>query len=90
MNRLWILSALLAGAFAAGNAQAACTCQCVNGAVRAVCGYASDPEPVCTPRFCPMPRVLPETPPPPGPRKCEVREILNDRTGKYEKREVCT
>ncbi len=91
VKRLWVLLALLVGAPPIGTAEAACTCQCINGEVRAVCAYASEPEPVCPPRFCAMPRVVPEVPPPPsaGPRKCVVKEILNDRTGKFEKREMC-
>ena len=92
MKRLWVLLVLLACPLATGTAEAACSCQCINGEVRAVCQYSFDPEPVCPPRFCAMPRVVPEVPPPPsaGPRKCVVKEILNDRTGKFEKREVCT
>ncbi|HEY6241398.1 MAG TPA: hypothetical protein VIW78_11240 [Burkholderiales bacterium] len=90
MNGLWTLLLFFAVALSTWNAQAACTCQCVNGAPRAVCNWANEPEPVCPPRFCPMPRVVPEAPPPPGPRNCKVTEVLNDRTGKYEKREICS
>ena len=92
LRRLWVLTALLAGTIAIGNVHAACTCQCVNGQASAVCDYASEPVPVCPSRFCPMPRVVPEAPLPPsaGRRTCVVKEILNDRTGKFEKREVCS
>jgi hypothetical protein len=92
VKRLWVLLALLGGVSAIGNAEATCTCLCMNGEVHAVCTTTTEPEPVCPPRFCPMPRVVPEAPQPPspGPRNCVVKEILNDRTGKFEKREVCS
>ncbi len=92
MKRLWVSLALLAGILAIGSAEAVCTCHCVNGEAKAFCTYATEIEPVCPPRFCPMPAVVPEAPQPPtpGPRNCVVREILNDRTGKFEKREVCS
>jgi hypothetical protein len=92
VKRLWVLLALLAGALAIGKAEAVCTCLCMNGEARAVCTTTTEPEPVCPPRFCPMPLVVPEAPQPPsaGPRNCVIKEILNDRTGKFEKREVCS
>ena len=91
MKKLLVLVAL-AGAIAIGKAEAACTCLCMNGEARAVCTTTTEPEPVCPPRFCPMPLVIPEAPrpPSPGPRTCVIKEILNDRTGKFEKREVCS
>jgi len=46
-----------------------------------------DPNPSALPRFCAMPRVVPEVPPPPsaGARKCVVKRDTQRPHGKIRK-----
>jgi hypothetical protein len=81
--------------FASGAASASCECVCVSGEVKAMCQSSIDVQPVCAPRVCPItpPSVEPISPPrvpPIGTSRCAQKQIYNDRTGKYEWKEVCS
>jgi hypothetical protein len=76
------------------SANAGCRCVCMNGRVEAVCTNALDLKPICPPRVCqnPPPSIAPlEKPrlPPIGTSKCVQKQIFNERTRRYEWREVC-
>lgn len=79
---------------AALNANASCTCECVNGQVQAVCDNAMDLQPICSAQMCPMttpslrPMQMP-TLPPLGTSQCRQEQVYNSMTGAYEWRELC-
>jgi hypothetical protein len=76
------------------SANAECRCVCMNGSVDVVCTSTFDLKPICPPRVCPNtpPSLTPlEKPrlPPIGTSKCVQKQIFNERTRRYEWREVC-
>jgi hypothetical protein len=79
----------------ASTSQAACECACVNGQTKAICQWATETPPVCAPRVCQLappavPSVFAPTVPPIGARNCTQKQVLNERTHRYEWREVCS
>lgn len=95
MRRLIGATAILACSITlADDAAAACVCRCVNGEVQALCSSAIDIQPICAPQICPItpPSIAPiQQPrvPPIGTTNCRQAQVLNQRTGQYEWREVC-
>ena len=90
----FFLSVLVFLSFILNQAQAGCSCQCVNGQVRALCSSAIDIKPICSPRVCPItpPSVKPiDTPsiPPIGTKVCTNMQVYNDVTFQYEWKKVC-
>lgn len=83
---------ILFGLFSLANA--ACSCECVNGQVQAICDNAMDMQPICPPRLCPMttpdlaPLQMPSLPPL-GTSKCQQEQVYNSMTGRYEYKEIC-
>ena len=76
----------------APQAQAACTCQCVNGTLRPLCSSPMDLQPTNCMGFCPMtapslPSVTP-TVPPLGTGVCEQARVC-DRSGNCRSQRVC-
>jgi hypothetical protein len=75
-------------------ATAACTCQCVNGQVEAICQSAIDLKPLCSPTLCPLvpPALRPiESPtlPPLGTTQCHNQQVWNPSQGRYEWVRLC-
>lgn len=94
MKALSIFALAVLAVLATLEANASCRCVCMNGEVRAVCSSTLDVEPVCSPRVCPIvpPSVEPiQRPrvPPVGTSNCVQRQIYNERTRRYEWKEVC-
>jgi hypothetical protein len=90
---VYVLTLILT-AFAVSPTQAACSCQCVNGEMQALCSSQYDIEPICPPRVCAItpPSVAPiQRPvvPPLGTSGCYQAQVQNQYTGRYEWREVC-
>jgi len=89
---LFVISVMII--LAASFAGADCKCLCINGEVQAVCSSSLDLQPLCPPRICPLtppsiePLKLPSLPPL-GTSKCVQQQVYNERTGRYEWREVC-
>ena len=76
----------------APQAQAACTCQCVNGSLQPLCSSPMDLQPTNCMGFCPMtapslPSVTP-TMPPLGTGVCEQARVC-DRSGNCRSQRVC-
>jgi hypothetical protein len=91
MKKALITLALLA---AAGGANAACVCRCVNGEVRPLCTGSLDIPPICAPTICPIvpPSITPiQTPqiPPIGTSSCRQVQVLDPYTGQYRWQTVC-
>jgi hypothetical protein len=87
---LFALALLLIGGSAA---EAACTCQCVNGQMQPVCDSAINPPMVCPPAVCrpPKPSVAPVIPPNVmglGGSECEQAQVC-DASGKCTWEQVC-
>jgi len=73
---------------------ASCTCECVNGEVVPICTSSIDMEPICSPRMCPQttPSIKPINPPripPIGTRDCDMVQVYNPRTRRYEWQQIC-
>ena len=89
----------LAIAFAAAltfppNAQAACVCRCVNGQMQSLCSSAIDLPRICPPTVCGIvpPRIKPIMPPrvpPIGTTRCEMKQVQNPYTRRYEWKRIC-
>lgn len=83
---------MLFGALSAANA--ACSCECVNGQVQAICENAMDLQPICPPKVCPItpPSIAPlQMPslPPLGTSQCSQEQVYNSMKGRYEWQEIC-
>ena len=97
MNRTLLLIPILLiiiSSFTTNQAQASCSCKCVNGQVRAICSSSNELPPICSPRVCPLtpPKVKPiDTPsvPPIGTKRCTNKQVYNDATYQYEWKKVC-
>lgn len=91
MKKLYVLAAMLLAPIAA---QAACTCQCVNGRVQPICERPLDLPPICSPRICPIetpsvrPLDLPQLPPL-GTTNCKQQRVYNDDKGRWEWVTLC-
>ncbi len=77
------------------SSHAACECKCVGGEVKPICQSTLDVAPVCAPRVCPItpPSVEPVAQPrvpPVGTRSCTQKQVYNEKTGKYEWKEICS
>jgi hypothetical protein len=75
------------------NAEAACTCQCVNGQMQPLCSSAIDVPPICPPTVCPImaPSIAPIAPPtipPAGTTACRQARVC-DQFGNCRWQEVC-
>ena len=73
---------------------ASCTCECVDGEVRAMCSSSLDTPPICPPRICPLdtPSIKPiKTPslPPIGTKHCKQARVYNQQNMEYEWQEIC-
>jgi hypothetical protein len=93
MTRL-LLIAMTLFLFNSSPASAACTCQCVNGAVTPICSSTLDILPICPPRICPItpPSIAPINPlrvPPIGTSNCSMKQVYNNRSGQYEWKQIC-
>jgi hypothetical protein len=87
---LFALALLLPGG---ATANAACSCQCVDGQVQPLCQSAIDLPPVCAPTICPIaaPSLPPLTPPilaPLGTSQCSQAQIC-DPSGNCQWQQVC-
>lgn len=94
LKTLQIAVLALGSILANGGASANCICRCVNGVSQPVCTSGYDVEPSCPPRLCPVPPRPPaqvEAVPvfPEKTRFCEFKQVLNERTGQYERKKVC-
>lgn len=94
MKTLSILALAVLAILPTYAANASCRCVCMNGKVRVVCSSTLDIEPICSPRVCPIvpPSVEPiQRPrfPPVGTSNCVQKQIYNERTRRYEWKEVC-
>ncbi len=81
--------ALLMGA----QAEASCTCQCVDGAMQPLCDSAIDVAPICPSRICPIagPSIAPINPPtipPLGTSSCRQARVC-DPFGNCRWQQVC-
>jgi hypothetical protein len=75
-------------------ANAACTCQCVNGNVQPVCSSSLAVPPICAPRVCPIvppavTPIMPPTVPPIGTKECKMVQVYNNLTRQYEWKKIC-
>jgi hypothetical protein len=91
VSTLFIALVLL---MSSNESRAACSCECVNGSVQAICSSSIDVRPVCAPRVCPVrtPSVRPIDPPtvpPVGTSFCRSEQVLNPQTNRYEWKRVC-
>ncbi len=89
-----VLFAMLFVVAAAMPARADCLCTCVDGAVEPLCTSGFDVPPVCEPRFCPQPppSLKPATyteDRPEGAEDCDLKQVMNPHTEKYEWRVLC-
>ena len=71
---------------------AMCTCECVDGAMQALCEDSEKVAPVCPARDCPT--ALPSSPPAPmapptGATACRSVQMLNPLSEQYEWRQIC-
>jgi hypothetical protein len=73
----------------AGTAQAACTCQCVNGQMQALCTSSIELPPLCPPTPPSIAPIGTPTLPPLGTTSCGPRQVLNPYTRQYEWRTIC-
>jgi hypothetical protein len=74
-------------------AEAACTCQCVDGQMQPVCDDAINPPTICPPTVCrpPKPSVAPVIPPnvlPLGGWQCKQARVC-DTSGKCTWEQIC-
>lgn len=74
-------------------ANASCTCQCVNGEMRPLCSSAMDLPPICPLVICPMAPlslepISPLTLPPIGTSHCRQAQVC-DRYGNCRWQQVC-
>jgi hypothetical protein len=81
-------------AAAAGPADAACACRCVNGKAKAVCSSGTDIPPLCNNTRCPLSTPKPSPldvskPKPPVMPGCKVQQVYNPQTGKHEWGQLC-
>jgi len=71
---------------------AMCTCECVDGAVQALCDNALEVAPVCPARICPaVPPSLPSPSmrPPAGASAYRAVQMLNPLPERYQWRQIC-
>ena len=71
-----------------------CTCSCVNGEVRPICTSTLAIPPICSPRICSIvpPSIKPIEPyriPPIGTDHCELKQVYNEKTSRYEWKSIC-
>jgi len=76
------------------DAGAACSCQCVNGRMQALCDNAMELRPLCPLAVCPLvpPSIQPLAPlmlPPLGTTHCAPQQVQNPYTRQYEWRTIC-
>jgi hypothetical protein len=92
MRELFATIAICGAASFTTSAEAACSCQCVNGKAQALCSSALEiPQPcvqICPPAV-PSATILPPVVPPPGTQQCRVQQVLNPYTHQYEAKQVC-
>jgi len=92
MHRLFATTVLLLASFAT---HAGCQCSCVGGLPQPVCSSPLDVKPICANRACPpappslAPPIEPRVPPV-GASKCVQKQVLNEKTGRYEWKEICS
>ncbi len=86
---------VLFGAFAAaGSAEAACRCQCLNGKSIPVCSSGTDIPPICNSTACPLspPPRLPADANRPVPKVipgCTLKEVYDPKTKRYSWQNLC-
>jgi hypothetical protein len=76
------------------SAQAVCVCQCLNGLAQSVCTSTLDVPPFCPAiacSFAPPPLAVNPAPflPQKDTRSCQMTQIYNPNSGRYEWRELC-
>ena len=94
MRLLYLLITLFFYVNLSSSAYSACTCECINGEVQAICSSSLDLPPICASRICPL--VPPSiasldslTLPPLGTSHCTNMQVYNSYTYQYEWEEVC-
>ena len=90
--KILVIVALALCAFSS-QAQAGCTCHCVNGQMQPLCSSAIDLPPICPPTVCPItsPSIAPISPPripPIGTSQCRQARIC-DQFANCRWQEVC-
>ncbi len=93
MRRELIFAVACAVLLVGGDAQAACTCQCVDGQMQPLCGSAIDLPPICPPAVCgpAAPSIAPINPPtvpPLGTSSCRQARVC-DQFGNCRWQQVC-
>ena len=87
-----VCALLFGGVFS--TAEAACTCQCVDGQMQPLCSSVMDLPPICPPTICsPLPAptiapLMPPTLPPLGTSSCRQAQIC-DNYGNCRWQQVC-
>ena len=76
-------------------AKATCTCECIEGQERALCGSLRDEVPVCGRKACPAPPWMPKPsdskgPNPPGTYGCEPMRVYDRNSNHHYWSELCT
>ena len=88
------LAGLLLAGGAAGSAQAACSCRCLNGKAIPVCSSSTEIPPLCNNASCPI------IPPPKTPQDafkpvpnvtpgCQTKQVYDPKAGTYSWEQVC-
>jgi hypothetical protein len=89
-----LIVAIFAFLMAQSDSFATCQCHCVNGEVEAICTSSIDIKPICASKICPFapPNIKPIEPltlPPPGMTSCEMKQVLDTNSNKYQWKRVC-
>ena len=93
--RIVMTAAFIAMSLAcASEAVAECVCRCIDGTLGAICVGPIEAPPACAPRDCPtaqrsIPPALASRAPPPGTTQCQMAQVLNPQSGRYEWLELC-
>ena len=74
--------------------KAVCTCECIEGQERPLCGSTRDEVPVCGHKACPAPPWIPKPsdsklPPPPGAYGCEPMRVYDRLSNHHYWSELC-
>jgi hypothetical protein len=90
-----ILFAAALAVLGAKSAEAACSCECVNGHAENICQSTIDIKQICV-NICPasipnygVPHNNYTVVPPPGARRCTNEQVLNPTTHLYETKTLC-
>ena len=92
--RLLLVPVLFAALLATSEAKAVCTCECVEGQERALCGSLRDEVPICGRKACPAPPWTPKPsdskgPAPAGTYGCEPMRVYDRLSNHHYWSELC-